>query len=371
MQCPRCLNQDEKYFYHYQQKTICRYCIHLDGLRVDPSISIEGSNYEASLPFELSDVQQQVSEWITNYGFDQDLLISAVCGAGKTEMVIPFVSEALKKGLKIGWMIARRQVVLQLQQRLQQVFADMKVIAVCQGHTTDLVGDLVLCTAHQLYRFPKYFDILIIDEPDAFPYVNDPLLEGLAKVACCGHFIYLTATPTRELIQSVDRTIEVHRRPHYRDLVEPSVRYMPQIIMDFWIRYLIEKQEGPWLIFVPSIRKANQLARFLRCDVLTSQSENSELVVGRFSNQETKVLVSTTVLERGVTFNEVSVVVLMANSASFSEAALIQMNGRVGRSFKSLKGDCYFLCDQRSAMVDQVLASIRKHNQAVFYVSEI
>lgn len=368
--CPRCFNREEKYFYQTPTKIICRRCIHLDGLLVDPSLNVKGSLFNADLPFELSAVQKQASEWILRYGFDHSLLVDAVCGAGKTEMMVPFVEAALQKGLKVGWMIARRQVVIQLKERLQTIFPEMKVIGVCQGYTTDLVGDLVLCTAHQLYRFPNYFDVLIIDEPDAFPYVNNPLLEGLAKASCHGHFIYLTATPTPDLLSTVDKTITVHRRPHFRDLVVPEVRYMPGWLMRFWLAFLIRKQPGPWLIFVPSIRLAQQLARFLNCDVITSKTENSERIIQRFSNQLSQTLVSTTILERGVTFDEVSVVVFMASSSTFTDAALIQMNGRVGRSFNREKGVCYFLCDRKSVIVDQTIAKILGHNQAVSYVSE-
>jgi len=32
------------------------------------------------------------------------------------------------------------------------------------GHHDDLSGDLIVCTCHQLYRYYKSFDLLIIDE---------------------------------------------------------------------------------------------------------------------------------------------------------------------------------------------------------------
>ena len=37
---------------------------------------------------------------------------------------------------------------------------------VCGGHTEVTDGDLIICTTHQLYRYYRAFDLLILDEPD-------------------------------------------------------------------------------------------------------------------------------------------------------------------------------------------------------------
>ncbi len=371
MICPRCLNQEAKYFFRYQEKIICRRCIHLDGLLVDPSLDLGKLDPQLELPFQLSAAQQEVSQWLLRYGFSHNLLIHAVCGAGKTEMMLEFVQAALEKGLKVGWMIARRQVVLQLQRRLQKHFPQLKVIAVCQGHTQDLVGDLVLCTAHQLYRFPNYFDILIIDEPDAFPYVNDALLEGLARVSCKRNFIYLTATPDETLKRQVDKTIVVHRRPHQRALVVPKVFTFPKWLLYLLLLKLLKQSDEQWLVFLPSIALAKRLSKRLRLPVLTSQSSDGELRIERFSQGLDRILLTTTILERGVTFEAISVIVFLADAPLFDEAALIQISGRVGRSFNNPKGVCYFLCSQKSETVTSTIKTILQHNQAACFVSEI
>ncbi|GJM70122.1 hypothetical protein HMSSN036_23380 [Paenibacillus macerans] len=43
---------------------------------------------------------------------------------------------------------------------------------------------LFISTTHQLLRFYEAFDLVIIDELDAFPYHNDPMLEFAAEAAC-------------------------------------------------------------------------------------------------------------------------------------------------------------------------------------------
>ena len=58
---------------------------------------------------------------------------------------------------------------------------------------------LVVATTHQLLRFTSYFDLVIVDEADAFPLYNNPMLEAALDrvVRPAGKQIYLTATPDR------------------------------------------------------------------------------------------------------------------------------------------------------------------------------
>ena len=53
-----------------------------------------------------------------------------------------------------------------------------------------------------------------------------------------------------------------------------------------------------------------------------------------FRNKELSALVCTTLLERGITIPSVQVVVFKGDHSVFTTASLIQIFGRVGRSFK-------------------------------------
>ncbi len=60
-------------------------------------------------------------------------------------------------------------------------------------------ADIVISTTHQLISFYQAFDLLIIDEVDAFPYTFDEMLPRLAKKCCkpsCAT-IFLSATPSK------------------------------------------------------------------------------------------------------------------------------------------------------------------------------
>ena len=69
-------------------------------------------------------------------------------------------------------------------------------------------------------------------------------------------------------------------------------------------------------------------------------------------------------LERGVTISGVDVCVMLADHSVFDEASLIQMIGRVGRSFACPQGDGLFLCRQRSAAVERCVKRLKEANAA-------
>ncbi|MGI6580731.1 MAG: DEAD/DEAH box helicase family protein [Erysipelotrichaceae bacterium] len=91
----------------------------------------------------MSDKQKEVSKKLAKLvSQGKSVLLEAVCGAGKTEIVYETIAQALKQNKKVGFAISRRQVVLEITERLQEVFKNLEVIAVCQGYTSKVVGDL-------------------------------------------------------------------------------------------------------------------------------------------------------------------------------------------------------------------------------------
>ena len=68
-------------------------------------------------------------------------------------------------------------------------------------------------------------------------------------------------------------------------------------------------------------------------------------------------LVTTTILERGITIDNLQVVVLFANHKVFNYQTLIQIAGRVGRNTKHPKGEVIFLTNEVN---EDIKISIRK-----------
>lgn len=379
MKCPRCLNEDERYFYHGTKGWYCRKCIGFGRALIEEErepvqlVDIQQKAEEYVLTYPLTPLQKEISDACQKSIVDKDVLLKCVCGAGKTEMVVASIAMYLKAHLKVCFAIARRQVVLEVADRLQKYFGYAKVIPVCQGYTTVTDGDLIVCTTHQLYRYYEAFDLLILDEPDAFPYRGNAVLHGIAKTSCRGHMICLTATPDNELLKQVkDETMvcyTLNQRPHGKPIPVPKVVISPKLILlVVLLRWLEQHSHHPRMVFVPTIALANRLYRFLsclyECQVCTSKTENRDEEIALFRKKEHSVIVATTVLERGVTIPHADICIYEANHNIFDAAGLIQMAGRAGRSFEDPYGDVLFLCSEKSELCQNCVNTLNEANQS-------
>ncbi len=86
------------------------------------------------------------------------------------------------------------------------------------------------------------------------------------------------------------------------------------------------------------------IIRSLHTDIETVHAEDPERKekVQKMRDKKILFLVTTTILERGVTFPNLDVAVLVAEDHIFTESALVQIAGRVGRSAQYPKGDIIF-----------------------------
>ena len=291
MKCPRCQNTDPAWFYPGSKGWYCRRCISFGRILIEeernpvPVEEIREGSEEYLLRYPLTPAQKVVSDACVSHIFSTDVLLECVCGAGKTEMTVASIAAFLKLKKKVCFAIARRQVVLEVAERLGQYFPNARVVPVCQGFTTITDGDLIVCTTHQLYRYYQTFDLLILDEPDAFPFRGDPVLHGIAASACIGHIIYLTATPDDYLKQGVKegkiQKFVLSVRPHGKPIPVPVVRLGPLFLLFpelfFWLR---KHTSHPRIVFVPTIAGAEVMGRILSvfftpCKVVTSKRNTS------------------------------------------------------------------------------------------------
>ncbi len=382
MRCPRCGNEEQDYFYHDRGRWYCRRCIAFG--RIDVGEVLAPPRWESSpiacsyhLDYTLSDLQLQVVEEVCRYlEQGENVLIYAATGAGKTELTMEAICRYLRKGRRVGFAIARRQVVLEIAQRMQAAFPDLQVRAVCEGYTKEVWGDLIVCTMHQLYRYPACFELLIMDEVDAFPYRGNALLKEIAMHACIGQLLYLTATPDEEMIAQVERgelkQVTLFERPHRHPLVIPKVWRSPACLLQIglfrflWQNHRARKQT---LVFVPTIRMSKWIALLYRpcfaCGALSSKSEDRDALLERFRKKELEVLFATTVLERGITIGDVQVAVLHSEHAVFTAASLIQMIGRAGRKREHPDGRGLLLCTYVTKEQRACLRELEKMNESL------
>lgn len=352
-ECRRCGANECFYFY----KGKCRRCI---GLKVAKEPASKFVHIDTmNIGFELTKDQKRVSKALLDFVEQgKNVYLEAVCGAGKTEMCYELIKRSINTGLKIGWAIPRREVVLELYSRLSGVYPNIKVVRVCEGYTDELFGELIICTTHQLFRYFEYFDILIIDEPDAFPFYGNDMLQFMARRASRHNLVYLSAT------FDCDEDFEVlslSSRPSGRPLPLPKV-----VGLFKTLEKLIEWRTEAVLIFVPKRKLALIVSIILNCPMITSVSEKKEEILKQFRKNKGR-LVCTTILERGVTFQDCFVIVLFANHQVFNKASLVQIAGRVERGMNPKKGEVIF-CGN-GLEVKACLKYIHHHRNIVLHAS--
>ncbi|WP_261766173.1 helicase-related protein [Companilactobacillus crustorum] len=131
------------------------------------------------------------------------------------------------------------------------------------------------------------------------------------------------------LFKSIDFwQINPRLRRHLKRLIRKNARFMiffPQIpIMKLFAKQL--KKLYPSLKFV---------------DVSSRDKYRLEKVQ-QFRDHKAQAILTTTILERGVTFKKVSVIVLEAQAREFSKTSLIQIAGRAGRGKDSFDDPVHF-----------------------------
>lgn len=298
---------------------------------------------------------------------EDNIFLEAVCGAGKTEICLDKVITSIREKKKVGWCIPRREVVIELADRIQSYYPNLKVVKVCEGYTEDLEGDLIVCTTHQLFRYVQYFDLLILDEPDAFPFSNSVYLKDILEVSCTGQFIFLSATKDQYLLEKLSQGFL-----HYVLNERPSGILMPVPMVKqsiVWFLYFLQDLHAlkgeKGLIFCPTIKYAQKIAFLLNAPLITSKTENKEDILKEFRQKSKGYLVCTSVLERGVTFNAIHVFVLWMDHSVWSTSSLIQIAGRVGRGMKPLPRKCYFYGIEQREEVKQCIQTLTQANQSV------
>ncbi len=353
--CPKCGNKDPKYIGYKNNVPYCRKCILFYGEKA-PEHKHTGTLVTLNLGYSLSKDQKQISDQLLeNYQNGVDSLVNAVTGAGKTEIVFDVIKYALANRQTVGFAIPRRDVVIELYVRLKNVFNSNTVIAVYGGSTSRLDADIVVLTTHQLYRYENYFDLLILDEIDAFPFNGNDLLYSMFHKAIKGHSVLMSATPSEEVQKTYSKPgkmiLELNSRYHKHPLPVPKlVSKIPGFDFLYLTKTLkrFKKEKKPVLVFVPTISECEELYNKLKQCFKNGYYVHSKLperseIIKHFKAQKYQYLITTAVLERGVTIRNLQVIVYHSDSELYDEHALIQIAGRVGRKSDAPDGEVIFI----------------------------
>lgn len=373
--CPRCGNKDEKYIGYKNGKPYCRLCISFQGKEAKNDYEIS-DNISLCLSYPLSDKQKEVSDKVKEaISKGQNAFIHAVTGAGKTELVYHSMEYVLKRKGHVGFATPRKDVVIDLLPRIKTAFPDANVISVYGEHTSKINGDVICLTTHQLYRYPNYFDLLIVDEIDAFPYKGNELLHSFFRRSLRGNYILLSATPTKEDLDEVRKdngiVVTLFERYHHGKLPTPEFISSNEFMMKYKCLKLLGnllKRKKPVFVFTPTIEIGKNLFSFLSVfyfngSFVCSESRNRAIDIERFKEGELDYLVTTSILERGVTVKDLQVIVYKADDSIYNSATLIQIAGRVGRKIGATGGRVYFIGEEMNEAIVTSIDEINRYNK--------
>ncbi|WP_290627920.1 helicase-related protein [Lactobacillus sp.] len=375
-------------------KKYCRFCIGLGRICEGDELirSCENVKYakikDGGLTWNghLTPDQQKVADnLIESFLKKRNHLVHAVTGAGKTEMLFQVVAKCLAQGRRCCIATPRIDVVDELFPRLQIAFGNVE-IGKYHGREYSEPKDeqLIICTTHQLLKFFRAFDLLVIDEVDSFPFRDNPVLNYGVQNAVKedGSIFYLSATPDEDLVNDAKKKIIdysiLNRRFHGGLLPVPQElmftrpflkkgKLHPKLLRE--IRKIIVSNK-PLLIFIPKILELELYQKAIEkyfpnlkiASVHAQDSYRQEKVLA-FRNNEFEILLTTTILERGVTFKHVQVIVVAADDQIYSTPSLVQIAGRVGRSQDDQTGKVIFCYHHYTPEIKEAKKQIRMMNK--------
>jgi len=402
-ECMRCGTKDWQWFASYpcsrcgENCVYCRKCIMMGRISsCTPLIcwlgpSPQENDSGASEPIlhwqgQLSQGQEEASRHVVQaISTSTELLVWAVCGAGKTEVLFKGIEYALTKGDRVCIATPRTDVVLELTPRIKAVFPGIEVASLFGGsEDRHKYAAITISTTHQLQRFYHAFDTMIVDEVDAFPYSMDESLQYAVQQARKPHstMIYLTATPSqawqRDCRVGKRQYVTIPARYHRQPLPVPVFLWcgnwekqlernsLPSNLKA-WVEQRL-KQGKQVLVFAPKIRLMEKMLPLFRqlhpkTEMVHAEDPIRKEKVGLMRNKEIPLLVTTTILERGVTFPNIDVAIIGTEDAIFTESALVQIAGRAGRSAQFPTGDVVFFHHGRTEAMVRARKQITTMNQ--------
>ena len=207
------------------------------------------------------------------------------------------------------------------------------------------------------------------DEVDAFPLKGNKTLFNISLNSCKGHIIFSTATIDRELNdilkKRIYKKVELNVRPSFKPLAIPKIILLPQIFIYLYLFFLLKNIERQCIIFVSSKKQCqilyNIYSRLFSCTYVYSDLDSRNENISNFRNQKYQFIISTTVLERGITIKNIDVIIIDIGDV-FDESNLIQMLGRIGRGIDNNYGDAYLLANKNNKKITNTINYLRKAN---------
>ena len=272
-------------------------------------------------------------------------------------------------GLKVGLLVGS----------MKKKEKDKVLEELIQGNIDILIGTHALISDNVLF---KNLGLVITDEQHRFGVNQRSNLQN--KGIMCD-VLYLSATPIPRtyaltLYGDMDTSM-IKTKPNGRkDIITKTIKnkdikivltHMLEEIKQghqiYVVSPLIEDEDGNSnLSDVIKLKEKLDIAfnNKIKIEILHGKMKNNEKdeVMESFKNGETKILISTTVIEVGVDVKNSTMIVIF-NAERFGLATLHQLRGRVGRN--DLQSYCYLISDYSSPRLQ-----VMEESNDGFYISE-
>ncbi len=356
------------------------------------------------LPFQLTGAQSRVLNDILNdlqQPSPMNRLIQGDVGSGKTVVAIIAILAAIQSGYQAALMAPTEVLSEQHYRKLVGWFNMLHLpVELLTGSTKAAkrrkihaqleTGELpLLVGTHALIQDPVIFHrlgLVVIDEQHRFGVQQRARLQQKGEQP---HVLTMTATPIpRTLALTIHGDLDVSQideLPPGRQKIQTTVmsgkermqaydlitREIAQGRQTYIVLPLVEESEKLDLRSAVEEHKQLQESVFPQFQVGLlhgrMSSAEKDAAITKFRDNETQVLVSTTVVEVGVDVPNATVM-LIENAERFGLSQLHQLRGRVGRG--AAQSYCLLMSSSHSANAQQRL-KVLEQSQDGFFISEM
>jgi ATP-dependent DNA helicase RecG len=356
------------------------------------------------LPFQLTDAQQRVVNDILNdlqQPAPMNRLVQGDVGSGKTVVAVIAILAAIQAGYQAALMAPTEVLAEQHYRKLVSWFnllhlpvelltGSTRAAKRKQIHSELATGELpLLVGTHALIEDPVQFQrlgLVVIDEQHRFGVQQRARLQQKGNYP---HVLTMTATPIPRTLaltlhgdldvsqidelppgrQPIQTTLLTGReRSHAYDLIRREVAQGRQVYV---VLPLVEESEK--LDLKSAIDEYQHLQEGVfpefKVGLLHGRMASAEKdeAITRFRNNETQILVSTTVVEVGVDVPNATVM-LIEHADRFGLSQLHQLRGRVGRG--AAQSFCLLMNSSKTETAKQRL-KVLEQSQDGFFISEM
>lgn len=352
-----------------------------------------------TLPFTLTDSQQEALNGILSdlqSNKKMNRLVLGDVGSGKT--IISFIAMYANflSGYQSVLMAPTEVLARQHFESATNYFKDFNLnVGLLVGSMTTkekanvkeklISGDIdILIGTHAIIEESVIFyrlGLVITDEQHRFGVRQREILKSKGEVTDA---LYMSATPIPRsyaltLYGDLDVSFITKKPGGRKDIITRIKKYSE--LKDVLSHILEEIKNGHQVYVVASLIDDNEELDLKSVETLKEkfnlafnnkipieilhgklkQKEKDEIMM-RFKNNETKILISTTVIEVGVDVKNATIMVIF-DADRFGLATLHQLRGRVGRN--SLDSYCYLICDKEKDRL-----KVLEESNDGFYISE-